>query len=153
MYAGPWRWLTSAVSQAKPGGKCVQRGFFPSYAQYLSSHPPTHTPHNTTTALAAQSAPADLAGKTITEYELLEPAIEEAATDGALTAALGQAEAKEVVAEAQGLEREVAALEIKMDESVGADTAALDKAAAPLAARVDQLSRLIALAGRGVNSN
>lgn len=116
-----------------------------------NTHPHFLT-HNTTPALAAQPVPVDLAGKAITEYELLEPAIEEAATDGVLAARLGAAEAKEVVAEAESLEKAVAALEVKMDESVGADTAAVDEAAAPIAARVDQLARLIALVGGGVNN-
>ena len=95
----------------------------------------------------AFAAPIDLAGQTITELELLEPTIQEAATDGKLAAALGAAEAKEVIAEAVSLEEEADALEVKMDATVGADTDALDAAAVPLKARVDQLARLVALVG------
>jgi hypothetical protein len=99
-----------------------------------------------TAALAATPA-ADLAGRTITELELLEPTIQEEATSGALAAKLGDAEAREVIAEAVSLEREADALEVKMDATVGADTGALDAAAVPLKARVDQLARLVALVG------
>ena len=111
--------------------------------------PLSHLPHSRSLSLfpIAFAAPIDLAGQTITELELLEPTIQEAATDGKLAAALGAAEAKEVIAEAVSLEEEADALEVKMDATVGADTDALDAAAVPLKARVDQLARLVALVG------
>ena len=111
--------------------------------------PLSHLPHSLSLSLfpIAFAAPIDLAGQTITELELLEPTIQEAATDGKLAAALGAAEAKEVIAEAVSLEEEADALEVKMDATVGADTGALDAAAVPLKARVDQLARLVALVG------
>jgi hypothetical protein len=107
-----------------------------------SPHTPLTNPHK-----PAFAAPADLAGRTITQLELLEPTIEEKAADGELAAALGAATAKEVVTEAVSLEKEAEALEVRMDERVGADTGALDAAAVPLKARVDQLARLVALVG------
>lgn len=79
--------------------------------------------------------------------EALEPVVAEKAMDGELAAALGAKEAKEVILEAVSLEKEAAALEQKMDSTVGADTGALDAQAVPLKARVDQLARLVALVG------
>lgn len=115
----------------------------PTGAQPLT-HPPTL--HLLPLAFAATPA-ADLAGQTIQELEILEPTISEEANSGALAARLGAAEAKEVVLEAVSLEKEAEALEMKIDATVGADTGALDAAAVPLKARVDQLARLVALVG------
>ena len=69
-----------------------------------SPHTPLTNPHK-----PAFAAPADLAGRTITQLELLEPTIEEKAADGELAAALGAATAKEVVNEAVSLEKEAEA--------------------------------------------
>ena len=115
-------------------------------APFFSEPLPLSVSLSNTPALAATPA-ADLAGRTITELELLEPTIQEEPTSGALAAKLGDAEAREVIAEAVSLEREADALEVKMDATVGADTGALDAAAVPLKARVDQLARLVALVG------
>ena len=66
----------------------------------------SEAPVSARTAIHSAATPAaDLAGRTITELELLEPTIQEEATSGALAAKLGDGEAREVIAEHRLAER------------------------------------------------
>jgi hypothetical protein len=79
------------------------------------------------------------------ELEAVEPIVAEDAP--ALAKTLGAGEVKEIVAEVQSIEKAVDALDARAAGAVGADTPALDKAAAPLLSRLEAVRELVGLAG------
>ena len=83
-------------------------------------------------------------GKVVSEFEVLEPEVEEELP--VVAARLGAAEAKEVLTEVRAVEKEVDALEAAAGE-LGGETRALDAKAGTVETRVQQLSQLMALAG------
>lgn len=100
------------------------------------SHPPP-------TAYAAPPRPT--LGALEEELEVVEPAVAEAAP--ALSKLIGIAEVKEIEDEVRAIETATDALDKAAADSVGAETPALDKAAAPLLARIEAVRGLIGLAG------
>lgn len=106
-------------------------------------HPPTHTLLPPFPALAAPARPT--LGALEEELEAVEPAVADAAP--ALTKVLGAGEVSEIEAEVQAIAAATDALDGRAADGIGAETAEIDAAAAPLLARIEAVRELIGLAG------
>lgn len=107
----------------------------------VSSLPDPH--QKTRTAFAA--APRPTLGALEEELEVVEPAVAEAAP--ALAKVVGLSGVAAIEDEVRAVEAATAALDSRAAGAVGADTPALDAAAAPLLARIEAVREIVGLAG------